>query len=210
MQLSRLIPHSLRRSALYQRASREYKVNRLHKQLATAQLLNVVVGSASTSYPGWFQTDQEVLDITSPNDWCKLFAPESIDRLLAEHVLEHLTEAECRIALGEAFRYLKQGGLFRIAVPDGYRRDAPYVAEVSPPNAGHQVLYNMNTLVPLLEGVGFAVEPLEYFDEQENFHARPWDENEGMITRSHRFDKQQDFQRGELFYTSLIVDARKP
>jgi hypothetical protein len=30
-----------------------------------------------------------------------------------------------------------------------------------------------------------------------------------MIRRSLRFDMQQDFQRDGLYYTSLIIDARK-
>jgi predicted SAM-dependent methyltransferase len=94
-------------------------------------------------------------------------------------------------------------------VPDGYRRDPKYVREVSPPNDGHKVLYNIDTLTLLLQSAGFITTPLEYFDAQEQFHAVPWDQNEGMIHRSVRFDAQQEFQRDGLFYTSLIVDARK-
>ena len=51
--------------------------------------------------------------------------------------------------------------------------------------------------------------PLEYFDAEGRFHASEWDEREGFISRSVRFDSQERFRRGELFYTSLIVDARK-
>jgi predicted SAM-dependent methyltransferase len=71
------------------------------------------------------------------------------------------------------------------------------------------VLYNIDTLTLLLQSAGFITTPLEYFDAQEQFHAVPWDQNEGMIHRSVRFDAQQEFQRDGLFYTSLIVDARK-
>jgi predicted SAM-dependent methyltransferase len=71
------------------------------------------------------------------------------------------------------------------------------------------VLYNIDTLTALLQSVGFSTTPLEYFDAQERFYAVTWDENEGMIYRSVRFDSQQEFQRDGLFYTSLIVDARK-
>ena len=195
---------------LYRRLSREYRVRRLRLRIAGARPLNVIIGAAQTSFPGWIQTDRSILDITQPVDWGRLFKPDSIDRLLAEHVLEHLADSECRIALGQAFRYLKSGGSLRIAVPDGYRRDAAYVAEVSPPNAGHKVLYNIDSLALLLESHGFKVTPLEYFDAQEQFHAHPWDEKEGFISRSIRFDRQTDFQRGEMFYTSLIADARKP
>ena len=132
-----------------------------------------------------------------------------IDRLLAEHILEHLSETEGRIAVGESYRYLKRGGLFRLAVPDGNRRDAAYLAEVSPPRAGHQVLYNVDTFTSLLKSIGFVVMPLEYFDDHEQFHAHPWDECDGYIQRSIRFDTQEEFRRGHMCYTSLIVDARK-
>jgi predicted SAM-dependent methyltransferase len=112
--------------------------------------------------------------------------------------------------LAQCYRYLRPGALMRIAVPDGYRRDPGYVAEVSPPKDGHEVLYNIESLTSLLEGVGFVVTPLEYFDSAEKFHACDWDESQGFIMRSVRFDTQKDFRRGELYYTSLIVDARKP
>jgi predicted SAM-dependent methyltransferase len=150
------------------------------------------------------------MDITKPRDWSNLFDPDSIDRLLCEHVLEHLSEQECVIALTESYRHLKPGGLMRIAVPDGYRRDPAYVAEASPPNDGHKVFYNVDTLPPLLASVGFSVLALEYFDQDEQFHAQSWNEGDGLVMRSARFDTQKDFQRGELYYTSLIVDARKP
>jgi predicted SAM-dependent methyltransferase len=209
-QVARCLPPALRRARLYQLLRRQRYLRGLRKQIAVTKPLNVVIGAGATAFPGWIQTDRTVLDITSPNDWRGLFEPGSIDRLLAEHVLEHLTEAECRIALSQAFCYLKPGGLFRIAVPDGYRRDAAYAAEVSPPHDGHKALYNIDSLVLLLKSSGFEVAPLEYFDAQEKFHTQPWDVREGLISRSVRFDRQTDFQRGELFYTSLIADARKP
>jgi predicted SAM-dependent methyltransferase len=178
--------------------------------MAVARPLNVIIGAGPTKLPGWFHTDKEILDISSPDDWRNLFEPESIDRLFAEHVLEHLSEAEGRTALKESYGYLRRGGLFRIAVPDGYRRDAAYVAEASPPNDGHQVFYRIDTLIPLLVSLGFSVTPLEYFDQNEQFHAEPWDESNGLVMRSVRFDRQEDFRRGNLYYTSLIVDAHKP
>jgi predicted SAM-dependent methyltransferase len=182
---------------------------KLRKEISTARPLRVMLGAGPMHVSGWFQTDKEILDVTSPDDWSTLFAPGSIDSLLSEHMFEHLSEEEARAALIECHRYLKPVGLFRIAVPDGYRRDLTYVNEVSPPKDGHKVLYNIDTLTALLQSVGFRTTPLEYFDAQERFYAVTWDENEGMIYRSVRFDSQQEFQRDGLFYTSLIVDARK-
>ena len=209
MQLKNYAPASLRNSGLYKQLSRKRRVLELRKLASTASPLKVVLGAGPTHFPGWFQTDKEILDVTSPADWRALFRPESIDTLLSEHMLEHLSAEEARTALAECYRYLKPGGLLRIAVPDGYRRDPDYVKEASPPNDGHQVLYNVDTLTTLLQSVGFATTALEYFDAEEQFHAVPWDENEGLIQRSARFDTQKSFQRGDLFYTSVIIDARK-
>jgi predicted SAM-dependent methyltransferase len=60
----------------------------------------------------------------------------------------------------------------------------------------------------MLHAAGLEPEPLEYFDDDGVFHQRDWDPVDGMIMRSARFDKQVEFRRGNLNYTSLIVDAR--
>ena len=193
----------------YQRWRRNFYVRKLRERIRSSKPLRIVIGSGETIYDGWITTDKHLLDITQPGDWAQLFEPASIDSLLSEHVLEHLSEAECRVALGECFRYLKPNALYRLAVPDGYRRDPDYVAEITPPRDGHQVVITIDNLVPLLESVGFQVTPLEYFDANEEFHARPWDEREGHVKRSIRFDDQVAFKRGEMYYTSIIVDARK-
>ena len=193
----------------YQRWRRVLEVRKLRERIRSSKPLRIVIGSGETIYDGWITTDKHLLDITQPGDWAQLFEPASIDSLLSEHVLEHLSESECRVALGECFRYLKPNALFRLAVPDGYRRDPDYVAEITPPRDGHKVVFTIDNLVPLLESVGFQVTPLEYFDANEEFHARPWDDSEGHIKRSIRFDDQVAFKRGEMYYTSIIVDARK-
>jgi predicted SAM-dependent methyltransferase len=209
MALTKFAPQTVKRSGLYKQMMRKRLQWRLRKEISTASPLRVILGAGPIHLKDWFHTDKQILDVTSPEDWSALFAPDSIDSLLSEHLFEHLTEAEARLALRECHRYLKPKRLFRIAVPDGYRRDPKYVSEVSPPNDGHKVLYNIDTLTALLKNVGFTTTPLEYFDAQEQFHAVPWDQNEGMIHRSVRFDTQQEFERDGLFYTSLIVDARK-
>jgi len=209
MLLSKYAPHLLRESGLYKQLSRKRRVANLRKLVSIARPLKVILGAGPTDFRGWLQTDKEILDVTSPSDWSALFELGSIDSLLSEHMLEHLSEKEGQIALSECHRYLKPGGYLRIAVPDGYRRDPVYVAEASPPHDGHQMLYNVDTLTAALQRVGFTTTPLEYFDAQEQFHSAPWDEKDGLIQRSARFDTQAGFQRGDLFYTSLIVDARK-
>lgn len=209
MPLTNLAPPAVKRSSLYKQLMRKRRQWKLKKEINAATPLRVMLGAGPTKTAGWLQTDKDVLDVTSPDDWSLLFTPESIDSLLSEHMFEHLSEDEARFALAECYRYLKPEGLFRLAVPDGYRRDATYVKEVAPPADGHKMLYNIDTLTALLKSVGFITTPLEYFDGQERFHAVAWDQNDGMIVRSVRFDTQQQFQRDGLFYTSLIVDARK-
>lgn len=44
--------------------------------------------------------------------------PGSVDGIYASHVLEHLSEQDCRQALRNVFALLKPGGTFRLIVPD--------------------------------------------------------------------------------------------
>src|ERR1041384_7643042 len=128
-----IITEPIRHTPGYRKLRRIQRLWTLRRRIRQIQPLNVVIGAGGTVFTDWVSTDLDLLDITSPYDWQNIFRPESIDRLLAEHVLEHLSEAQCRAALGECHRYLKPSGSLRIAVPDGYRRDFAYVAEVSPP-----------------------------------------------------------------------------
>jgi len=182
----------------------------LRIRIGNARPLKVSLGSGAITAVGWIETDADLLDVTSIQSWSRLFLPESIDRLMAEHLFEHLSDSRCTKALAHCFNYLKPGGLLRIAVPDGHRRDPEYVREVSPPNDGHQLLFTVESLIERLTSIGFRTTPLEYFDEAERFHSHPWDEADGLIRRSVRYDTQERFRKGRLCYTSLIVDARKP
>ena len=175
----------------------------------TGSPIKLVIGSGGTSHPGWISTDVQVLNVTNASHWRRYFKPDSIDRVLAEHVLEHLTESQNRTALALCYMYLKPGGIFRVAVPDGYRRDHDYVTEVMPPKDGHQILFTIDTLTAMLKAAGFKVNSLEYFDSSEKFHAADWDNEDGHVRRSVRYDRQTAFQRGELYYTSLILDGIK-
>jgi predicted SAM-dependent methyltransferase len=210
MSLIKYCPQYLQQSAVYRQLSRKRRQWKLRKELSNANPLRVVLGAGPTRFPGWFHTDKELLDVTSLNDWDALFVRDSIDALLSEHMLEHLTENEACLATSLCFRYLKPGGVFRVAVPDGYRRDPVYAAAASSKDEGHHVVYNVDSLSALLQNAGFATTPLEHFDAEERFHTCAWDGAYGLIQRSARFDSQREFERGDLCYTSLIVDARKP
>ncbi|MDN5940324.1 MAG: hypothetical protein L0H94_00455 [Nitrospira sp.] len=190
--------------------SRACRLVRLQAQIRATRPLNVILGAGPVGMKGWIATDSEILDVTSDRDWKRLFSPCSIDRLMAEHLFEHLSDSDCTTAFKECFHYLRRGGVLRIAVPDGYRNDPSYVEEVSPPKDGHQLLFTVDDLTQRLKGFGFEATPLEYFDAKEEFHCYPWNEADGLIRRSARYDTQERFKKGTLYYTSLIVDARKP
>lgn len=175
----------------------------------TENELKVVLGAGLSQMEGWILTDIDKLNILREEQWNFLFQPNSISNLLSEHVLEHLTEAEVRLGLTLAHKYLKVGGKIRIAVPDAYRKDEVYVKEVIPPKCGHKTYWNYKVLSALMKEIGFDVRLLEYFDENEKFNYTEWDENEGKILRSKKFDKREKFKKGDVFYTSLIVDGIK-
>ncbi len=193
----------------YKRLKHMVKLYVLRVRLQRMKPLNVVLGSGGEEFAGWFSTDKDILDVTSSRNWQILFKPGSVDRLLAEHLFEHLSKEECEFAFKQAYRYLRPGGLFRIAVPDDYRRDKRYIEEAIGLKDGHKALYNVDVLVALLEKVGFRVTPLEYFNSEGKFCFVPWDGTDGHVKRSRRYDKQELFKIGDMFYTSLIVDARK-
>lgn len=196
-------------TAGYQSWRRSLLVSGLRRRAAHVTPLNVVLGSGETRFDGWLDTDQHVLDVRLRENWAGVFRDGSIDRLLAEHLFEHLSEDDCAVSFALCYRYLKPGGRLRIAVPDGYHRDPRYIEEVAPPRDGHKCLFHVDSLGSLLIAAGFAVEPLEYFDGDGEFHARSWSPADGYVKRSARIDEFDRFRNSPLGYTSLIIDAVK-
>lgn len=174
--------------------------------------VKMVVGSMFSVYKGWIHSDIETLDLLKKSDWDKYFEPDSIDRILAEHVWEHLTEEQGKLAFQNCYTYLKPGGLLRVAVPDGFQASEDYINMVKPGGTGngawdHKILYNYKLMTGFLEEIGFKAQPMEYFDENRKFHKSPWSPEDGMIMRSADHDKRNS--DGKLVYTSLIIDAYK-
>ena len=58
-----------------------------------------------------------------------------------------------------------------------------------------------------LEQAGFEVELLEWCDENGEFHYKYWNEEDGRIGRSLRFDTRN--KDGKLGMVSIILDAKK-
>lgn len=172
--------------------------------------VKVVIGAASTEYEGWISTDYPVLDALNLIHWNYLFERSSIDRILAEHVIEHWTGDELRVFLRVIRPYMSEGGFIRLAVPDGFHPDQSYIDWVKPGGSGrgadeHKILYNHTYITQILSEEGYDYNLLEYFDEAGQFHHSPWKISDGFVERSANHDSRNKLS--PLSYTSLIVDA---
>ncbi|MBQ2434243.1 MAG: hypothetical protein II266_07395, partial [Clostridia bacterium] len=67
---------------------------------------------------------------------------------------------------------------------------------------------DVRTLESVFMKAGFQVNRLEYCDESGEFHYTEWDEADGRIGRSLRFDTRN--RDGKLGMVSVIIDAVKP
>lgn len=174
--------------------------------------IKLVVGAAGTAYEGWISTNIDDLNLCKKKDWKMLFRKNSINRILAEHVWEHLTFEEGRSAIANALPYLRVGGRIRLAVPDGFHPDKDYIDMVKPGGNGvgsedHKLLFNYQLIQKLCESLPCQIKFLEYFDEHGIFNRQNWSPEDGMILRSAEYDRRN--KDGQLHYTSLIADIIK-
>jgi len=193
----------------YRQLKRKHTLARLSLQ----PVKKIVLGAGGTQFEGWMSTEQEELDLLFKSAWANYFKKNSVDAILAEHVWEHLTLKESVVAATNCFIFLKPGGYLRVAVPDGYHPDPTYVEAVKPGGTGagsddHKVLYVYDSFCEIFIDAGFDVFLLEYFDEHGEFHYKEWSTSDGFIERSKLFDSRNKGEK--LFYTSIILDARKP
>ncbi|AIQ66467.1 class I SAM-dependent methyltransferase [Paenibacillus graminis] len=178
--------------------------------------MKVVIGAGQTKYDDWLNTQEDELNLLSLESWINLSEPESIDAFLAEHVWEHLTYEEGITAAKHCYQFLKPGGYIRCAVPDKNFRNDWYQQMVQVggpgpadhPAASHKIVYDAKTFVSVFEMAGFEVTLLEYCDENGDFHYTYWNEMDGKVGRSFRFDTRNSIK--ELGMVSIIIDAKKP
>lgn len=178
--------------------------------------LRVILGAGTTNQNGWLATQEHELSLLQRADFARMFAPASVDAFLAEHVWEHLTADEGRLAAANCYAHLKPGGYLRCAVPDANFRNITYQQTVQVggpgpadhPAASHKIVYDYRTLQAVFEDAGFEVTLLEYCDERGDFHYSYWNPDDGRIGRSYRFDSRNGTDR--LGMVSIIIDARKP
>lgn len=177
--------------------------------------MKAIIGAGKTAYPGWVSTQESDLDLLNPLDFERMFSSDRPTAFLAEHVWEHMTfEEGCRAAKN-CFNYLADGGYLRVAVPDANFRDDWYQNMVkiggngdpNHPAYTHKIVYDYCTLSSVFQKAGFEVELLEWCDENGNFHYKYWNEADGRIGRSLRFDSRN--ANGKLGMVSIILDAKK-
>lgn len=175
--------------------------------------MNIILGAGATRQEGWISTDKSTLDVTSEQSFSDYFKESHADAFLAEHVWEHLTLALGLKSAALCCAYLKPGGRFRIAVPDGLHPDPGYIEWVRPGGSGagaddHRMLYDHVTLRMMLSNAGFSrVDLLEWWDEGGTFHSKIWRPEDGLVRRSKKHDGRN--VDGVPRYTSLIADAIK-
>jgi predicted SAM-dependent methyltransferase len=172
----------------------------------------IIVGAGDVVRDGWLSLQYSDLDIRDARQWARRFPANSLDAILTEHTLEHLTVEEARASVRNFYDYLKPGGYVRCAVPDGLHPSQEYFNWVAPNSPGeqwlqrfrgseppHKTLWNYHTLSKLFAEAGFGVVFREWFDEQGDFHKTEWSERDGYIRRC----------AGAWWsvFLSLIVDA---
>lgn len=182
------------------------KIKKKIRQAAATREIKIIIGNGGTLYSDWIATDIPHFDITKESDWNYFFSNHKIDKLLAEHVLEHLQEQDVEAILKYASVFLKRSGTFRIAVPDAYHPSEKYIALTKPPYHGHKSFWNYAALKRIAEKNNFTVRFLEYYDENKIFHQNPYSNDDGYIARSKLNNFSWDMVPG---YTSLIIDLIK-
>jgi|ERR1017187_3655228 predicted SAM-dependent methyltransferase len=174
--------------------------------------IKIIIGASKTDYVGWFQTEHYYLDLTKRNDFVKMFSQKKINYILAEHVLEHLTDDALESMLVNFSEFTDDDINIRIAVPDGFHTNPNYIENVRPNGSGagcddHKNLFTYKSLSELFEKAGFKAHPIEYWDEHGTFHKGYTNDEKGYIKRSFINDKRNS--SGNPVYTSLIVDYTK-
>lgn len=177
--------------------------------------MKVIIGAGKTCFDGWISTQEDELNLLSEEDFKRMFSKEKPEAFLAEHVWEHMTYEEGVVAAKNCFEYLADGGYMRVAVPDKNFRNEWYQNMVKVGGNGnpnhpaytHKIVYDYKTFCNVFRQAGFEVELLGYCDENGVFHYKYWNEDDGKIGRSFRFDTRKSEEK--LGMVSIILDAKK-
>eukprot|EP00592_Proboscia_alata_P002628 CAMPEP_0194367234 /NCGR_PEP_ID=MMETSP0174-20130528/15271_1 /TAXON_ID=216777 /ORGANISM="Proboscia alata, Strain PI-D3" /LENGTH=387 /DNA_ID=CAMNT_0039142833 /DNA_START=66 /DNA_END=1229 /DNA_ORIENTATION=+ len=160
---------------------------------------------------------------------------EGLESIFAEHVLEHFSPTQITIMAAASYAVLKPGGVFRIAVPDGYKPSPSYQEYIraggtaSGTGQNHMAAYTIDNLAPIFRNLGYEISAQEYFEQNGTFVSQPdayiMDDVLGKVRRSNKHDGRNKLpyrnwngvldstdrkSQGEPMYTSLWFDAVKP
>lgn len=194
--------------------------------------IKLIAGANFTEFDGWVATDIDELDITQERDFAFIFGDKKIDKILLEHVIEHLVYDDFLFFLSIAKKYLSKNGVIRIAVPDAYHPSI-YVRELTGKNGtepgadDHKYHYSIDDLEQIAERCGYKIKGLEYFDKDGVFHTSDLNFENGYISRCSKnykgrftdndeeYEKmiqsvprhlRKQFTENNISYTSLLVD----
>lgn len=171
--------------------------------------INLVIGAANLGEDEWFKTDILILDVTNEKQFRHFFSERKIRRVLAEHVLEHLTTEQIDQMLVNILKYSTPDVRIRIAVPDGNHANPLYIEGAKPGGTGagaddHKHLFTYQSLSNIFSRHGFKAHLVEYWDENKEFHTVYKDDENGLIRRSYVNDPRR--KDDVPYYTSLIID----
>ena len=177
--------------------------------------MKIIIGAGDTYEEGWISTNEEQVNLLDSASFLSFFGDKKASAMLAEHVWEHLTFEEGKIAALNCYNFINEGGYIRIGVPDGNFRDKNYLKLVGlggpgpkdHPAFSHKTLYTYKMLVEVFESAGFTVTLLEFCDENGVFHYKYWNPIDGKIGRSLRFDTRNSVDK--IGMPSIIIDAQK-
>lgn len=180
--------------------------------------MKIIIGAGKTAFGGWVSTQQDELNLLNRADFERILNGEKAEAYLAEHVWEHMTLEEGVQAAKNCYDFLEEGGYIRVAVPDKNFRNEWYQNMVKiggngdpkHPAFSHKIVYDYRLLKYVFEQAGFEVELLEYCDEAGDFHYKYWNDGDGHIGRSLRYDTRNSYEEGRLGMVSVILDAKKP
>lgn len=180
--------------------------------LKNSNSINIIIGAGTTEYNNWFATDIWTLDVTNEEHFIKYFSNKKINKILAEHVLEHLSNNDLELMLKHFYKYSDNNINIRIAVPDGFHKDKNYIERVKPGGSGegafdHKNLFNYITLSELFSNHGFKHKLIEYWDENGNFNTIYKNDEKGYVSRCFINDDRN--KNNIPNYTSLIIDFHK-
>lgn len=196
-------------------------IARWHQTKSTAVVLggNYDYGNPSGDCLGFLVlplcTNIADMNILARHSW-DLFENKKPDVLFTEHVLEHLTPMEVLFVAMMSFRKLNPGGVFRVAVPDGYKPSAVFQEYIRAPKSTHKTVWNVETLPTIFKIVGFDIRMREYYDTNGKFHAIDpvYDDDwkYGKVQRSAKYDPRQKISKEWDWSAplSLWFDAIKP